>query len=249
MPTGPPRRVCGIGTDAIDLEAARELGVVVCNLPGRTAAIVAEHALALLFAVARRVAFQTNELKHGRWTPRDNVFLRSKTLGLLGAGPIAAELGRLAPAIGMRVLAWTYHPSDERAAQLGIPFVSFDELLRTADVLSIHLKLTEQSRGLIGAREFGLLKPGALVVDMARGPIPDTAALIEALNRGHLGGAGLDVFDPEPLPVDHPLLSCEPGVLTPHNADQTPDGMELLNAGVVDNVLSFLEGKVQNRVI
>jgi D-3-phosphoglycerate dehydrogenase len=241
--------VCGIGTDAIDLQAARELGIVVCNLPGRTAPIVAEHAFALMFAVARRVAFQTIELKQGRWAARDNVFLHGKTLGLLGAGPIAVEMARRATAIGMRVRAWTFHPSEERATQLGLSFVPFDELLRSADVLSIHLKLTEQSQGLIGARELGLLKPGALLVNTARAAILDTPALIAALNSGHLGGAGLDVFDREPIPADHPLLSCEQVVLTPHNADQTPEGMELLNAGVVDNVLAFLNGQPQNRVV
>src|SRR5207253_7766997 len=110
--------VCGIGTDAIDLAVARELGIVVCNLPGRTASIVAEHALALMFAVARRAWFQTNELKCGRWTMLDNVFLRGKTLGLVGAGSIAAEMARLGQAVGMRVLAWTFHPSPERA-QIG----------------------------------------------------------------------------------------------------------------------------------
>src|SRR5271166_3921913 len=115
---------CGIGTDAIDLETARELGIVVCNLPGQTAPIVAEHALGLMLAVARRAWFQTNELKSGRWTSQDNVYLRGKTLGLVGAGSIAAELARLAKAIGMEVLAWTFHPTPERAATLGVTFVS-----------------------------------------------------------------------------------------------------------------------------
>ena len=108
---------CGIGTDAIDLTAARELGIVVCNLPGRTAPIVAEHALGLMLALAKRAWFQTNELKSGRWTSRDNVYLRGKTLGLVGAGSIASELARLGKAIGMQVLAWTFHPTAERAAR------------------------------------------------------------------------------------------------------------------------------------
>jgi D-3-phosphoglycerate dehydrogenase len=241
--------VCGIGTDAIDLETARELGLVVCNLPGRTAPIVAEHALALMLATARRAWFQTNELKQGRWNRRDNIGLRSKTLGLIGAGAIAAEMARLAGAIGMRVQAWTFHPSGERAAQLGIAFVPLDELLRTSDVVSIHVKLTDQSRGLIGARELDLMKPGALLINTARGPIVDTPALVRALNSGKLEGAGIDVFDEEPLPPDFPLLACEQVVLTPHNADQTPEGMELLNGGVVDNVIAFLEGKPRNRVV
>lgn len=241
--------VCGIGTDAIDLNAARELGMVVCNIPGRTAGIVAEHALALLLGAARRAWYQTNELKQGRWTGRDNVCLRGKTLGLLGAGSIAAEMAKLGRAIGMNVLAWTFNPSPERARALGVEFVSLEELLRRSDAISIHVKLTEQTRGLIGEREFGMMKRGGLLVNTARGAIVDTAALVAALNSGHLEGAGLDVFDIEPLSPDHPLLACEQVVLSPHNADQTPEGMDILNGGVVDNVIAFLEGWPQNRVV
>jgi D-3-phosphoglycerate dehydrogenase len=149
----------------------------------------------------------------------------------------------------MKLQAWTFRPSAERAAALGVPFVPLDELLRTSDVVSIHLPLTEQSRRLIGERELGLLKPGAMLINTGRGAVIDTPALVAALKSGRLGGAGIDVFDVEPLPPDHPLLSCEQVVLTPHNADQTPEGMEILNAGVVDNVIAFLEGKPQNRVV
>lgn len=241
--------VCGIGTDSIDLVAARELGIVVSNLPGRTAPIVAEHALALMLALARRTWFQTNELKQGRWTSMDNVYLRGKTLGLVGAGNIAAEMARLGAAIGMRVQAWTFNPSAERGAQLGATFVSLDELLATSDVVSLHVKLTDQTRGLIGSRELALMKPGALLVNTARGPVVDTTALVAALDSGRLGGAGIDVFDSEPIPPGHPLLKCQQVVLTPHNADQTPEGMEMLNGGVVDNVIAFLEGRPQNRVV
>lgn len=241
--------VCGIGTDAIDLEAARAQGIVVSNIPGRTAPVVAEHALGLMFAVAKRAWFQTNELKQGRWTGMDNIYLRGKTLGIVGAGAIAAEMIRLGRAIGMNVIAWTFNPSPARAAQLGVTFATLDEVLRAADVLSIHVKLTDQSRGLLGARELALLKPGALLVNSARGAIVDTTALVNALQTGRLGGAGLDVFDIEPLPADHPLLQCQHVVLTPHNADQTPEGMEMLNAGVADNVIAFLEGRTQNRVV
>ena len=240
--------VCGIGTDAIDLEAARELGIDVRNLPGRTAPIVAEHALGLLLAVSKRAWFQTTELKEGRWTAGQNIYLRGKTLGLLGAGPIAAEMARLGQAIGMQAQAWTFHPSSERAREIGIPFVTFDELLATSDCLSVHVKLTEQTRGLIGRRELGLMKPGALLINTARGSIIDTSALVEALNSGHLAGAGIDVFDEEPIRADHPLLACQQVVLTPHNADQTPEGIELLNSGVVDNVIAFFEGRDVNRV-
>ncbi|HUY87462.1 MAG TPA: NAD(P)-dependent oxidoreductase [Pirellulales bacterium] len=231
--------ICGIGTDAIDLEVARELGIDVRNLPGRTAPIVAEHALGLLLAVSKRAWFQTNELKQGRWTGMQNIYLRGKTLGLVGAGPIAAELARLARAIGMQVQAWTFHPTTERARELGVEFVEFDELLSSSDAISLHVKLTAETRGLIGPRELELVKPGALLVNTARGAIVDTQALVEALHSGRLAGAGLDVFDQEPLPAKHPLLDCQQVVLSPHNADQTPEGMELLNSGIVENVIAF----------
>src|SRR5262245_7894346 len=167
---------CGIGTDAIDLGAAGELGIVVCNLPGQTAPIVAEHALGLMLAVARRAWFHTNELKSGRWTSRDMVYLRGKTLGLVGAGSIAAETARLGKAIGMEVLAWSFHPTPERAARLGVTFVSLEELLSRADVVSLHVKLTGESRGLIGEEQIGRMKPGAMLINTARGPIVDSRA-------------------------------------------------------------------------
>lgn len=241
--------VCGIGTDAIDLGTAKELGIVVCNLPGQTAPIVAEHALGLMLAVAKRTWFQTNELKSGRWTARDNIYLRGKTLGLVGAGKIAAELALLGKAIGMVVLAWTFHPTPERAASLGVTFVSLEELLSRSDVVSLHVKLTGESRGLIGAEQVCRMKRGALLINTARGPIVETKALADGLNSGHLGGAGIDVFDDEPVSAGHPLLACQQVVLTPHNADQTPEGIELLNAGVVDNVIAFLQRRPRNRVV
>ena len=240
--------ICGIGTDAIDLNFARQRGIDVRNLPGRTAPIVAEHALGLLLAVSKRAWFQTNELKQGRWTGLQNIYLRGKTLGLVGAGPIAAEMARLARAIGMRTQAWTFHPTAERARELGVEFVEFDALLRSSDAISLHVKLTDQTRGLFGERELALVKPGALLVNTARGAIVDTPALVAALDSGRLAGAGLDVFDREPLAATHPLVGCRHVVLSPHNADQTPEGMELLNSGVVENVIAFFEGRDANRV-
>ncbi|MBI3409342.1 MAG: D-2-hydroxyacid dehydrogenase family protein [Planctomycetes bacterium] len=241
--------VCGIGTDAIDLEAARRLDVVVCNIPGRTASIVAEHALALMFAVARQAWHQTDLLKKGRWLARNLVYLQGKTLGVLGLGSIGREMARLGTAVGMRVQGWTLHPTPERSHELGIPLRPLEEVLRTSDVISVHLKLTDQSRGLLGRGEFALMKPGAIFVNTARGAIADESALVDALHSGRLGGAGIDVFAVEPIPADHPLLHCEQVVLTPHIADQTSEGMDLLNGGAVDNVIAFLEGEPRNRVV
>jgi D-3-phosphoglycerate dehydrogenase len=240
--------VCGIGTDSFDLATARERGIVICNIPGKTAPIVAEHAFGLMLAVAKRAHYQTARLKAGRWGGVDNVYLHGKTLGVVGTGAIGGEMARLGRALGMDVVAWTFHPEPARAAELGVRYVALDDLLRTADVVSLHVRLTPESRGLIGARELGLMKPGAILVNTARGPVIDTDALVAAVQAGRLAGAGLDVFDTEPLPPNHPILACEQVVLTPHNADQTPEGMDILNAGVVDNVIAFLEGRPQNVV-
>jgi phosphoglycerate dehydrogenase-like enzyme len=239
---------CSIGTDMIDLKTASERGVTVCNQPGRTAKVVAEHIFGLMFAAAKRAAFQTAELKAGRWTKMENILLQGKTLGIIGTGNVGSELARLATALGMRVIAWTFHPSQERAARLGISFVELDDLLRQSDVVSLNVRLSDQTRRMIGERELRLMKRGALLVNGARGDLVDTQALVRALDSGHLAGAALDAYDVEPLPLDHPILSCQQVVLTPHLADQTPEGVELLNEGAVDNVIAFLEGRPQNVV-
>ena len=239
---------CSIGTDMIDLETAREMKITVCNQPGRTSPVVAEHAFGLMFAAAKRATFFTTEVKSGRWPRLDNILIQGKTLGIIGTGNIGSEMARLGKTIGMKVIAWTFNPSQERAETLGIRYVELDELLQTADVISLHLKLTDESQHIIGEREFSLMKPNALLVNTARGSLVDTDALIEALNSGRLGGAAIDVYDEEPPPVDHPLLSCEKVILTPHCADMTPEGVELLNEGAVDNIIAFLEGRPQSMV-
>lgn len=241
--------LCSIGTDMIALDEAKKRGVVVCNQPGRTAPVVAEHSFGLMFALAKRAAFMTAGMKAGEWHRMDNVYLQGKTLGIIGTGHIGAEMARLGKAIGMNVIAWTYNPSTERAKQLGIQFVSFEDLLRMSDVVSLHVKLTDDSFHLIGEHELALMKPNALLINVARGQIVDTDALVRSLNSGHLGGAAIDVYDQEPPPADHPLLTCEQVILTPHCADMTPEGVDLLNEGAVDNIIAFLEGNPKNVVV
>ncbi len=239
---------CSIGTDMFDLEVARECGIVICNQPGRTAPVVAEHTIGLIFALSKRAAYFTGEIKAGRWPRLDSFYLQTKTLGIIGTGHIGAEVARLANAIGMNVIAWTYHPSDEKASQYGLKYVELDELLRTADVISLHVSLTDDTRRMISTREFGLMKQDTLFINCGRDGLVDADALVEALNSGHLGGAGIDVFDPEPVPAGHPLLEMEQVVLTPHCADMTPEGVDLLNEGAVNNVLAYLDGQPQNVV-
>ncbi|MDE2801007.1 MAG: NAD(P)-binding domain-containing protein [Gemmatimonadota bacterium] len=239
---------CSIGTDMFELEAAKKYGVVICNQPGRTAPVVAEHMFGLMFAVAKRAAYLTTEMKKGGWPRRDNVMLQGKTLGIIGAGNIGAEMARLAQAIGMEVIAWTFHPSPERAEKLGVRFVELDTLLETSDVVSLHVALTDDTRGIIGEAELEKMKTGALLLNGARGAIVDTDALVYALNSGHIGGAGIDVYEEEPTPPDYPLFACEQVVLTPHCADMTPEGVDLLNSGAVENVIAFLEGRTRNAV-
>lgn len=240
--------VCGIGTDAIDLAAARKRGITVSNLPGRTAPVVAEHAFGLMLAVAKRAAWYTDQLRQGRWVKKDLLLLHGKTVGVIGAGPIAQRFASLCHGIGMKVIGWTFHPTAERARRTGIDFVSLDELLQRADVISLHLPLTDQSRRLIGRRELGMVKSGCVLINCGRGALVDEAALVDALNSGRLMGAGLDVYEQEPVPAGSPILKCEQVILTPHVADMTPEGLELLNEGVVENVLAFLDGKPQNVV-
>ena len=241
--------VFGIGTDSIDLVTAKERGITVSNIPGKTAPVVAEHAFGLMMAAAKRVVFQTGELREGRWGTRiDNIYLNGKTLGVIGAGPIGARMAALGKAIGMNVISWTYNPTPERADRLGVEFVELDDLLRRSDVVSLHLPATDQSRGIIGERELGLMKAGSLLINTGRGALVDEPALLAALDSGHLAGAGLDVSAQEPMPADSPILSRKQVVLTPHNADSTPEGLDFLNEGAVENAIAFLEGKPQNVV-
>ena len=237
-----------VGVDEIDLSAAKAHGVIVCNVPGKTSPTVAEHAFGLMFAAAKRAPAQTAALKRGVWSPQQNMLLQGKTLGIVGLGNTGTQIARLAKGIGMNVLAWTFTPSDQRARESGVRFVAFDDLLRQSDVVSLHVALTDRTRYLIGQRELGLMKRGALLVNCSRGAVVDTDALVDALNSGHLSGAALDVFEQEPLPRNSPLLSCENVVLTPHVADSTPEARAALREGVVENAAAFLAGEPQNIV-
>jgi D-3-phosphoglycerate dehydrogenase len=234
---------CSVGTDMIDLHAARERGIVVSNQPGRNAPYVAEHMFALMFAVAKRAAWCTEELRAGRWPVTLNVMLEGKVLGIVGTGATGAAMARLGRLMGMEVIAWTFHPSPERGEELGVRYVELDELLGMADVVSLHVKLSDESRHLIGARELELMKPSAILLNGARGDVVDNPALVRALHEERLFGAGIDVFTTEPMPADDPILGCPNVVLTSHRAEQTPEAVDAINLGAVENIIAFLEGR------
>jgi D-3-phosphoglycerate dehydrogenase len=175
--------------------------------------------------------------------------LHGKTLGVLGTGAIGAQVARLGRGIGMNVVAWSYHPNEALAAELGLRYLSLHEVLQEADVVSVHVRLTPEATGLIGRAELALMRPTALLINTARGACVDEAALAEALHAGRLAGAGLDVFATEPIPADNPLLTAPNVVMTPHSAGVTP---EALLAGLqlaADNVADFLEGRADRRYV
>jgi D-3-phosphoglycerate dehydrogenase len=199
--------VLGVGTDNIDLPAASRLGIKVSNTPGYSAVAVAEHTLALMLAAAREIPQHEQELRHGRWTRMPMTQLYGKTLGLVGFGNIGRQLASLAKGMGMKVWAWTLHPSIERAQESGIQFVEFDRLLSESDVISINIRASEKTRALIDRQALKKVKPSCILINTARASIVDTAALIEGLRTGKLAAAALDVYDQEPLPPTDPLLS------------------------------------------
>ncbi len=234
--------VLGVGVDNVDLAACGDRGVVVTNTPGHSTLAVAEHALGLALAVARALPQNDRAVREGSWARSPVVQLAGKTLGVVGAGPIGKRMAELGRSLGMEVLAWTFRPSTDRAEEFGAPFVPLEELLRSADVVSLHLPISERSRGLLGRRELSLMKPTALLVNTARGAIVDEEALAEALREGRLAGAGLDAYSEEPLPLGHPLAALDNVVLSPHNAAMTPEaglrGLEM----VAENIEAWLSG-------
>jgi D-3-phosphoglycerate dehydrogenase / 2-oxoglutarate reductase len=223
----------GVGAASyMDVPALKELGVTVHTIKGYGDRAVAEHTMALIFAAARSVATMDGALRRGTWAPQGGLQLEGKVLGLLGFGGIAQEVARMAQGIGMKVVAWNRSPVPDAP----VPMVSRDALLAGADILSLHLALNDETRGLLGAAELARLKPGAVLINTARGALVDEAALIAALESGRLRHAGLDVFTTEPLAADHPLTRLGNVTLTAHAAFRTPEASETLLRRAIDIV-------------
>jgi D-3-phosphoglycerate dehydrogenase len=233
LPTDVARRCSGLkhvvflGTGArsyMNPEELGELGIEVHLIKGYGDTAVAECAIALMWASARGIARMDREMRAGNWLREDGMQLTGKTLGLIGFGGIAAEVARIALGSGMRVIAWNRSPKQFA----GVDFVSLDALLSQSHVVSLHLLLNDETRGFLSRERIAAMKPGVILVNTARGAIVDEAAMIEALKSGHIRHAGLDVFNTEPLPADHPLTRLPNVTLSAHSAFRTPEASENL---------------------
>jgi len=237
----------GVGTDHIDLGAARRHGVTITNLPGANAPAVAELAFGLVFAVARRIAAADAWTRAGEWRKHAGIELGGRTLGVVGLGAIGSRVARLGGGLGMKVVGWSHTRDEERAARLGVGLLELDELLATADVVSLHLRLTPESNGLIDARRVRLLRPGAILINTARAALVDEGALLERLRGGELGGYGVDVYSTEPVPPEgYPYRDLDNVVMTPHMADETVEANQRLRELLIGNVLAFHQGRPIN---
>jgi D-3-phosphoglycerate dehydrogenase len=234
--------IWGTGTDNVDLKAAAARGITVTNTPGANAIAVAEHSLALMLAVVKQLVPADRVIRQGGW-PRSLVSqLRGKRLGIVGTGLIGREVAAMARGLGLDVVAWTFHPDPSLAAKLGFRYLELDVLLRTSDILSIHLRATPEAHHFLNRERLALLKPETFLINTARGSLVDEGALVDCLRENRLAGAGLDVFETEPLPAGHLLTTLPNVLLTPHAAGMTPEVIQTGLAMAVENIENFLKG-------
>jgi phosphoglycerate dehydrogenase-like enzyme len=227
----------------IDLAAADELGIVVAKASGGFSRSAGELAVGLMIAVMRQIPFADREVRSGRWPGPMTHVLRGKTLGIVGLGHVGRHVARIAAAFEMNVLAWGRRLAAEDAARAGAEYRELDDLLRASDIVSIHATLSPETRGLIDARRLALMKPSSFLINTARGPIVEEAALCAALASGRIAGAGLDVFDQEPLPAGHPLTALSNVVLTPHLGWPTDEMYSQFADAAADVLIAYAAGQ------
>ena len=234
----------GMRNASLDMAALKDRGVTVCGTggPGGGNEDTAELAWGLILSAARRISEDHQLMRLGGWQTRIGHRVAGKTLGLLGLGRLGSAVARVGLAFRMKAIAWSQNLTAERAAEHGVERVEKDELFRRSDILSAHLVLSARSRGLVGAREIGLMKPSAILVNTSRGPICDTEAIIAALKAKRLAYGGFDVYDKEPLPIDHSLRTAPNVILTPHIGYVTDENYRSSYPQIVQNVLAFLDG-------
>ena len=244
------RAVCrtGIGYDNIDVDVATSYGVAVCNAPNAPTSATAEHTVAMMFAVTKQLKWSDRTIARGDVSDfmevNPGVDLAGRTLGLVGLGRIGARVAAMVSGLGMRVCAFDPYIDPGRVSELGIELEpSLDELLATADVVSLHLPVTDETAKIMNSERFKQMKPNSYLVNCARGGLVDEAALLDALESGHLGGAALDVFDVEPPKPDHPLIQRDDVIATPHVASATAEGKDRLWEGAIVQALQVLRGE------
>jgi phosphoglycerate dehydrogenase-like enzyme len=233
----------GLRNASFDLAAAKERGVVVCGTPSvgnPTSGI----AIGLMLELTRRIGYENARMKASvPWQSTIGMDLDGLTLGVLGLGKLGTRTANIAKAFGMKVIAWSQNLTPEKCKEAGVEYVSKEDLFRQADFITIHVVLSQRSRGLVGAKEIALMKPSAYLINTSRGPIIDEAAMLAALRDKKIAGAGLDVFDVEPLPLDHPLRKMDNVVITPHLGYVATQNYRAYFAGVVDDIRAFIDGK------
>jgi phosphoglycerate dehydrogenase-like enzyme len=231
----------GMRNAAIDVAACQERGITVCGTRGTTSA-TPELAWGLILSLARHIPTENAAMREGKWMSTIGMDLAGSTLGIVGLGRLGAVVAGFGKAFGMRVIAWSQNLTDAAAKEASAERVTKEDLFRQSDVITIHYKLSDRSTGLVGAAEIGLMKRTAYLVNTSRGPIVDAGALMDALKAGRIAGAGLDVYDTEPLPQDHSLRSCPRTVLTPHLGYVSENTYDIFYADTVEGIESWLKG-------
>src|SRR5215467_10043730 len=233
----------GLRNASIDVAAANERGVVVCGTPSvgnPTSGI----AIGLMLELTRHIGYENARLKAGApWQTTIGIDLEGKTLGVVGLGKLGTRVANIAKAFGMNVIAWSQNLTPEKCQEAGVTYASKEDLFRTADIVSIHLMLSDRSRGLIGAKDLAHMKPTAYLINTARAAIVDQAALLAVLTERRIAGAGLDVFETEPLPLDSPLRALDNVVITPHLGYVSVQAYEVYFREIVEDIRAFLDGK------
>lgn len=236
----------GRGIAHLDLPAATRRGIAVAVTPNDSGVSTVELTIALLLALMRRIPLIDRRMRAEAWPAIPGQLLEGKTIGVIGLGRIGREVARIASAFRMRVLATSRTATEEKARAVGAEPASLETLLRESDIVTVHVSLNQQTRGLLGEKELALMKPGTLLINTARGPIVSEAALLRALQTGKLGGAGLDVYDEEPLPMEHPLRRLDNVVLLSHRGYATVEILRERFELAMENILSFIDGKPAN---
>ncbi len=238
----------GRNTGHVDVAAATIGGILVTDTGGSGAGPI-ELTIGLMIALARRIPQEDRALRAGQWQTSVGIELAGKTLGILGLGRIGSRIAAFGQFLGMRVLAWGPTLTPERATASGATYLPLETLFRESDVVSLHLRLSEQSRGLVTAKLLACMKPTAYLINTARGPLVEEAALVAALRHRQIAGAGLDVYDIEPLPADHPFLALENVVLTPHLGYVTAEAYHVFFQQVTESISTYLDGQVPARAL